>query len=53
MASATRFAVVDDCQFDEHRNRFYELSAELGFEAFALVQTNDHIQRFSSLAVRS
>ena len=52
MGSAQRFAVVDDCQVDHHRETFYGLAAELGFEPYALLQTNDHIQRYASLAVK-
>jgi len=52
MMSATRFAVVDDCQAEPHRDRFYQLADAYGFAGYALLQTHDHIQRFAMLGAR-
>tara|TARA_R110000868_G_scaffold292653_1_gene553188 strand:+ start:1150 stop:2028 length:879 start_codon:yes stop_codon:yes gene_type:complete len=52
MASAARFAVVDDCQATKHRDRFYELIEAQELQGYALLQTHDHIQRFAMLGAR-
>lgn len=52
MQAANDYAVVDDCHNEGHRETFYRLAKTLQFTPYSLMQTHDHIQRFSMLGVR-